>query len=166
MTKKKSHNTNRLTLMGLCISKANRFKDDVTRARKHTNITPQWLYNRIKKLLIPGNYVSCETCGMAQTFEALTIDHKVPRSNHSEYNGNIHNTENLELICPSCNSMKGQKTLSEFLKFLEDRNTEIMKLVKAGKGGIVAPMFPRVGIGKKLFNDHSEKKYNGNGFKP
>jgi 5-methylcytosine-specific restriction endonuclease McrA len=165
MTKEKlkKHRINpRNLLIGLCESKVQRFKDDLIRERKHSNITPQWLYNRIKKLLAPGNYVHCETCGMLMTFEGITIDHKVPRSDHVNYNGNIHNTENLELICPTCNSLKGQKTLSEFLAYLQDRNNQTSFLIQHGTKGIIAPMFPNIGMGIRLFGkDKSAAKHNG-----
>ena len=65
--------TTRLTLKGLARSKALRFRDDIERMRGRTNLTPEWIYNRIKKLLLPGNYIACETCGMATTFEGITI---------------------------------------------------------------------------------------------
>jgi hypothetical protein len=116
------------------------------------------MFNRIKKLLAPGNYVYCETCGMLMTFEGITIDHKIPRASHKLYNGNIHNTENLELICPTCNSLKGQKTLSEFLKYLRERNAQIKGLIQTNAKGIVAPLFPRIGLGQELFKDRSENK--------
>jgi len=145
-------NTARLTLKGLARSKAQRFRDDVERMRGHTNLTPEWIYNRIKKLLLPGNYIACETCGMATTFEGITIDHKVPRAAHKHYGGNIHGVENLELVCPTCNSLKGQKTLPEFLRMLQQRNEQIHQLQKStGRKDVVAPLFPTIGLGEHIF---------------
>jgi 5-methylcytosine-specific restriction endonuclease McrA len=142
----------RLTLKGLAKSKAIRFRDEIERMRARTNLTPEWLYNRIRKLLLPGNYIACETCGMATTFEGITIDHKIPRTAHKHYNGNIHGVENLELVCPTCNSLKGQKTLPEFLEFLDERNKQILQLRKTiGRKDILAPLFPRVGFGVQIF---------------
>lgn len=157
--------TNRLTLKGLCEAKAQRFLEDVKRNGKHTDLTPQWIYERIKKLLIPGNYALCETCGIAVTFEGITIDHKVAKSDFRKYNGNVHNVENLHLICPSCNSMKGQKGLDEFLKFLEDRNKQILQLIHSHPHEIIAPLFPTVGLGKQVFAksqnaSHKQNKRN------
>lgn len=155
--KKKS--TNRLTLKGLCDAKAQRFIEDVKRKGKNTDLTPQWIYERMRKLLIPGNYALCETCGIAVTFEGITIDHKVAKADFRKYNGNVHNVENLHLICPSCNSMKGQKGLEEFLKFLEDRNAQIRKLIQSHPHEIIAPLFPEVGLGQKLFATKRASKH-------
>jgi 5-methylcytosine-specific restriction endonuclease McrA len=145
-------NITRLTLKGLSKSKAVRFRDDVERLKGHTNLTPEWIYNRIKKLLLPGNYVACETCGMSTTFEGITIDHKVPRTARDTYKGNIHGVENLQLVCPTCNSLKGQKTLPEFIDFLKERNERLLIMKKtAGNREILAPLFPNIGLGLSLF---------------
>jgi 5-methylcytosine-specific restriction endonuclease McrA len=157
----KSKFNGRLTLVGLCKSKVQRFTDDLQRERQKTNLTPQWMYNRIVKLMMPGNYVSCETCGMAMTFEGITIDHKFPRSKSEEYKGSIHNTENLELICPTCNSMKGQKSLDEFIKYLEERNSETKQLLKQGDKVILAPLFPHPGLGREIFHKKNKKPKQG-----
>lgn len=142
-------------------SKVQRFLDDVARHRMTSNITPEWLYNRIKKLMVPGNYVSCETCGMAMTFEGITLDHKIPRSLHKNYSGNVHNTDNLELICPTCNSMKGQRTLAEFLEELKQKNEFILQLSHKHfrKEEIISPLYPKIGLGYELFGDRSAKNY-------
>ena len=151
----------RLTLRGLVVSKVQRFQDDILRYRLTSNLTPEWLYNRIKRLMIPGNYVSCETCGMAMTFEGITLDHKVPRSLHKNYKGNVHNTDNLELICPTCNSMKGQRTLDEFLEELKTKNECILQLSHKHlrKEEIISPLYPKIGLGLELFGDRSAKNY-------
>jgi len=91
------------------------------------------------------------------TFEGITIDHKIPRSSHNSYNGNIHSTDNIELICPTCNSLKGQKTLSEFLKYLRERNAQIKSLIQSNAKGIIAPIFPCIGKGQEIFKDRSER---------
>lgn len=148
---------NRLTLRGLTASKAQRFQDDVARIRKKTNLTADWLYQRIKKLLLPGNFIACETCGMATTFEGITIDHKVPRSYHKKYKGNIHDTDNLELVCNACNSLKGTKSLEDFIAFLFKRNEDILELQKHSHD-IVAPLYPNIGLGLKIFGNKSRKK--------
>lgn len=150
--------TKRLTLRGLAESKAQRFQDEMARGRTKSNLSADWLYYRMKKLLLPGNYIACETCGMATTFEGVTIDHKVPRSQYKDYKGNVHNTENLELICGSCNSMKNLRTLPEFLEELHQRNEAIMKMQRTCKE-IIAPVYPNVGLGQKIFGeDKSFKK--------
>mgnify|MGYP001617563028 CR=1 FL=1 len=148
---------NRLTLRGLTAAKAQRFQDDVARIRKKTNLTADWLYYRIKKLLLPGNFIACETCGMATTFEGITIDHKVPRSYHKKYKGNIHDTANLQLVCSSCNSLKATKSLEDFIAFLFKRNEEITELQKHSND-IIAPLYPNIGLGLKIFGNTSRKK--------
>jgi hypothetical protein len=94
-------------------------------------------------------------------FEGITIDHKIPRSLHAQYTGNIHETDNLQLVCPACNSMKGQRTLAEFLKELRERNDYILHLSQhTPVGEVISPIYPRIGIGIDYFGDKSAKKYN------
>jgi len=92
---------------------------------------------------------------MPMSWDAITIDHKVPRSLHKYYNGNIHNVDNLNIICPSCNSLKGQRTLPEFLEILKQRNAEIIKLSEPYKNQaqppIIAPLYPSIGYGLLKF---------------
>lgn len=148
----------RWTLKGICQLKTQRFRDEIFKMHKKTNLTWEWMYARLKKLLLPGNFIACETCGMATTFEGITIDHKIPRSLHKSYRGNVHNIDNLEFICNSCNSLKGQRTLPEFLEWLAKRNQELLKFSQHSNE-IVAPLFPNVGLGQKIFGqDKSHKK--------
>lgn len=90
---------------------------------------------------------------MPTTFEGITIDHKIPRAQFKRYTGNVNNTLNLELICPSCNSMKGQRTLKEFLEYLNDLNHSILetRTRNHNPGDIVAPLFPAIGLGISRF---------------
>jgi 5-methylcytosine-specific restriction endonuclease McrA len=149
----------RFSLKALAKNKVKRFTDDISKRNGKSNINEDWLYNRLKHLLQSGNFIACETCGMPMNWDAITIDHKVPRSFHRHYKGNIHNTENLNIICPSCNSLKGQRTLQEFLNVLKMRNEEIIKLAKSPNPPIVAPLYPDIGIGLKLFGpDRSIRK--------
>lgn len=157
----------RFQLRALVINKIKRFTDDISKRNGHSNITEEWLYNRLKQLLLPGNFIACETCGMPMTWDAITIDHRVPRSFHKQYNGNIHNTENLNIICPSCNSLKGQRTLPEFIAILKERNIEIIKISEPYRNQaqppIIAPMYPDIGLGQKIFGpDKSYKKLRKN----
>lgn len=103
----------------------------------------------------------CETCGMSMMFEGITLDHKIPRVLHKYYSGNIHETDNLELICPSCNSLKGQRTLVEFLEELRARNEHILMLSQKNnhKNEIISPIYPRIGYGLSMFGDRSAKKF-------
>jgi len=155
----KYNGTAKLNLKELVLTKVQRFKDELIRNRTTTNLSEEWLYNRLKRLLLPGNYVACETCGMAVTWEGLTIDHKIPRSMQKYYRGNVHNVDNLEMICSCCNSLKGQKTLKEFLLQMQARNDDVTKLAK-NINEIVAPMYPNIGLGLRIFGpDKSYKKY-------
>ena len=158
-----TNNGFRLQLKSLVANKIKRFPDDISKTWRSSNITEEWLYNRLKKLLLPGNYIACETCGMSMNFDSITLDHKVPRSMHKQYLGNIHDVDNLNIICPACNSLKGQRTLQEFLEILKQRNESIIELHKQYRNNnnppIIAPLYPDVGIGCKLFGaDHSYKK--------
>jgi 5-methylcytosine-specific restriction endonuclease McrA len=160
--------TSRLQLKELVRTKVKRFKDDISKRRGKTNITEEWLYNRIKNLLLPGGFVACEACGMPMTWDSITIDHKIPRSHYRNYNGNVHNVDNLHLVDSGCNSLKGQKTLQEFLQQLHKHNTEINKLAEHYKNNpnppVLAPLYPDIGLGQKIFGpDKSYKKVKKEG---
>lgn len=158
--------------MGLCESKAQRFLDEVKRHGKTTDFTALWMFNRLRRLVLPGNYIACETCGMPTTYEGITIDHKIPHTFHANYAGNVHNVINIQLVCCSCNSMKGQKTLKEFLEQLYGINQSILELRTKQPNGaneFIAPLFPAIGIGLQRFGeDQSGKLYSppGNHRKP
>jgi hypothetical protein len=165
MTKQKQTNGNngfRFSLKALVTNKIKRFSDDISKRNGKSNITEEWLYNRLKQLLLPGNFIACETCGMPMTWDALTIDHKVPRSYYKRYRGNIHNTDNLNIICPACNSLKGQRTLPQFLTVLRARNDEIQKMAAPYRNQpqppIIAPMYPDIGLGLKIFGPDKAHK--------
>ena len=151
----------RLTLSGLAKHKAQKFIDEVEKAHGSTNLNLQWLIKRVKKLLLPGNFIACETCGMANTFDGITIDHKIPRTAWKNYKGNIHEVDNLQLVCATCNSLKGQKTLPEFLQTLNMKNDEILTMRKSPSARklFIAPLYPNIGLGLTLFGpDRSVKK--------
>ena len=158
-----TNNGFRLQLKSLVANKIKRFSDDISKRRGRSNITEEWLFNRLKKLLLPGDFIACETCGMPMNWDALTIDHKVPRSLHKQYHGNIHDTDNLNIICPACNSLKGQRTLQEFLDILKRRNEEIIELRKQYKNNpqppIIAPLYIDIGLGLKIFGPDKSYKH-------
>lgn len=54
----------------------------------------------------------CQICGMhgGKSAELLHLDHIVPVSR-----GGDGSAENLQLLCPSCNSSKGAMTMGEYL---------------------------------------------------
>lgn len=55
----------------------------------------------------------CVVCGSC---ENITIDHIVPLSK-----GGTNETDNLQPLCKSCNSAKGNKSMKEFMKYRETR---------------------------------------------
>jgi len=152
----------KFTLKSVCNSKVQNFTHEVQRKYDSTtNLNFQWLYKRFKKLLDhKTGLIICETCGIYVTFDGITIDHKIPKSLYFLYSGNIHNTENLQLICLACNSLKGQKPLREFLEELSQKNATIEIIRKNNKTrDVVAPRYPNIGIGYRLFGDKSEAKF-------
>jgi 5-methylcytosine-specific restriction endonuclease McrA len=158
-----ANNGFRLQLKPLATNKVKRFKDDIAKRGGNSDITESWLYDRMKRLLQTSGYIACETCGMPMTWDAITIDHKVPRSFNKIYKGNIHATDNLNIVCPACNSLKGQRTLQEFLEILHERQAEILALREQFKNNpqppIIAPLYPDIGLGLKIFgSDKSIKK--------
>ncbi len=160
--------TNRLLLKELVKNKVKRFRDDISKRRGKTNLTEEWLYNRIKKLLLPGGFVACEACGMPMTWDSITIDHKIPRSLHKMYDGSVHNVDNLQILDSGCNTLKGQKTLKEFLEVLHKHNEEILKLAHQYKNNpnppVTAPLYPDIGLGQKVFGpDKSHKRLKERG---
>lgn len=153
----------RLDLRSLCLNKVKRFKDDIAKRGGISDIDEGWLFDRAKRLLQSNGFVACETCGVPMTWDAITLDHKVPRSFSKIYKGNIHAVDNLNIVCPACNSLKGQRTLSEFLDVLRDRQTEIERLREAHRKDpqppIIAPLYPAIGLGLAIFGpDKSSKK--------
>jgi 5-methylcytosine-specific restriction endonuclease McrA len=159
----KDNNGFRLQLKQLAANKVKRFQDDIGKRRGRSNITEEWLYNRLKKLLTSGNFITCETCGSLVTWDGITIDHKVPRAMHKQYLGNIHDTDNLNVICAACNSLKGQRTLQEFIEILKKRNEAIADLHTQYRNNpqppVIAPFYPDIAFGLKIFGpDRSQKK--------
>jgi len=158
-----ANNGFRLQLKQLVTNKVKRFKDDIAKRSGTSDITDSWLYERLKGLLQSSGYIACETCGIAMTWDAITIDHKIPRSFNKIYRGNIHSIDNLNIVCPACNSLKGQRTLQEFIQILMARNAEILSLREQYKSStqppIIAPLYPDIGLGQKIFGpDRSYKK--------
>lgn len=135
------------------------FQADVVKRGGTTNLTSQWLYKRLKKLVSPSGFLICETCGINITFDGVTIDHKIPKSLYFLYSGNIQNVENLQLVCQACNAIKGQRPLKEFLDELQQRNATIKLLKQQKHQDVICPEYPDVGVGLRLFGDKSEQNF-------
>ena len=64
-------------------------------------------------LLKERDYPDCKYCG-TDIIDNYHIDHIYPISK-----GGLHDITNLQLICPTCNMSKGNKSEEEFVKFIE-----------------------------------------------
>ena len=147
MSKKKIRKHNRLTLRGLCASKAQRFRDEVARRHEVTNIDGDWLYRRVKRLLTEDGFVQCEACGMKCI--DWSLDHRIPKKNHKGF-PKVHDRNNIQILCYVCNSLKGDKSNTEYLELLKKRNLELISLGHTCKEKIL-PLYPHVGLGQDLF---------------
>lgn len=147
MSKKKPRKFNRLTLRGLCESKAQRFKEEIARRHETTNVDGDWLYRRIKRLLTDDNYVQCEACGMKCI--DWSLDHRIPKKNHKDF-PKVHDRNNIQVLCYVCNSLKGDKSNTEYLDSLKERNVELAKLANTCKEKLVPP-FPHIDLGTEIF---------------
>ncbi|MXW54925.1 MAG: HNH endonuclease [Gammaproteobacteria bacterium] len=59
----------------------------------------------------------CNGCREPLSLRHLAVDHIVPRKL-----GGTHELSNLQLLCASCNSIKGKRSQSYLTKRLQDRN--------------------------------------------
>ena len=68
-------------------------------------------YRMCKADIIARDGAICYLCDESFTYDDLTIEHVIPLSR-----GGTHAPDNLRVACRPCNSSKGPKLLSEFLK--------------------------------------------------
>ena len=87
------------------------FRDDVP---LRTDMGKLPAYQTHKNTLYGRQEGLCAGCKVLFPIRNLTIDHVVARSR-----GGSDHLENLQLLCGSCNSMKGPKTQEEFLAVLK-----------------------------------------------
>ncbi len=80
----------------------------------------------IKHTLFGKQEGFCNGCGVAFPFVNFTLDHIVPKSK-----GGGDTDDNLQLLCGYCNSVKGDRTQSYLLAYLE-KNRVIGKEIPKG----------------------------------
>ncbi len=85
-------------------------------APKNTDITPKYNSSENKKYLFGKQQGRCNGCLYFLHYHVLTVDHIVPQSK-----GGGDELENLQLLCHSCNSTKGNRTQEEMIAALIDK---------------------------------------------
>ncbi len=83
---------------------------------QRTDIDAPKDYRTHKHVLYGQQQGYCAGCGVHFEFRNLTIDHIWPRSR-----GGQDNPENLQLLCGSCNSLKGNRPMEYLMAELEKR---------------------------------------------
>lgn len=73
-------------------------------------------YRVHKRLLFGQQEGVCNGCEGNFHFEAMTVDHIVPRSK-----GGSHEFDNLQLLCDPCNGLKADGTMDDFRAALENQ---------------------------------------------
>lgn len=68
---------------------------------------------RMKPLLRNRDGLRCAHCRFEYDYEELAVDHIWPVSRADEFAGNVHSLDNLQLLCKSCNSRKGNQLPGE-----------------------------------------------------
>lgn len=81
-------------------------------SERETGAGPASAWNEIRKRILERDGEVCGHCGAT---EDLAVDHKLPRSR-----GGADDDENLWVLCRSCNSSKGTKTVEEWKPELVD----------------------------------------------
>ena len=87
------------------------YREDVP---KRTDLGKIPDYKTQKHTLFGQQEGICAGCLVSFPFRNLAIDHKIARAK-----GGTDHLENLQLLCPACNSKKGTKTQEEFLALLK-----------------------------------------------
>ena len=70
-------------------------------------------------------------CGEVFKLRNLEIDHRTPQSRYYEINGTeqgLHDRDNLQLLCGTCNREKGTKTMEEFEELRATKKTNVIKV--------------------------------------
>lgn len=57
----------------------------------------------------------CAACKISLAYAGFQIDHIIPLSK-----GGIHHDSNIQILCPTCNKRKSDRSMEQFLRILED----------------------------------------------
>lgn len=86
------------------------------------NLSHRRVSNNIRLKVFQRDDFTCKYCGTRGTAETLAIDHMMP-----VVLGGTSELENLVTACLYCNSMKGAKELSAYLRDVVSNNTQFYK---------------------------------------
>ena len=96
------------------------FHDRLVTARtdipRRTDIDAPIHYRKNKHVLFGQQEGYCAGCRMDFPYKILEVDHMVPRSR-----GGSDHMENLQLLCPSCNRIKGDRPQEYLIAQLKER---------------------------------------------
>ena len=97
-------------LMELCQFKLEEFiSDRGKRIWKHRTNSSGYISGTIRYQVLKRAKYRCELCGILDKDKRIEVDHIVPRSK-----GGKDDLENLQALCYTCNSMKGNKDDTDF----------------------------------------------------
>lgn len=80
----------------------------VIKINKYLNLKQHYVKFSRKNLFLRDNY-TCQYCGKAEDFAALTYDHIIPKSQWDYSKGNPTHWLNITTACIKCNRKKGNK---------------------------------------------------------
>ena len=84
----------------------------------HPEMTDAWR-DRAKRILLKRDGKRCRICWEKLRERDLEVDHKI-----SKARGGGHELENLQLLCSNCNRAKGQKSTTEHMLDLREKNPD------------------------------------------
>ena len=82
---------------------------------RRTDIDAPIPYRQNKHVLFGQQEGVCNGCKTEFPFRILEVDHRIPRSR-----GGTDHLENLQLLCPSCNRIKGDRPQEYLLARLKE----------------------------------------------
>jgi diadenosine tetraphosphate (Ap4A) HIT family hydrolase/5-methylcytosine-specific restriction endonuclease McrA len=97
-------------LSGLCEAKLDDYK--TKRGRRiwqHRRVSAGYISGTFRYEVLKRARFRCELCGVSADVRALEVDHIVPRTK-----GGADDSDNLQALCYSCNSMKRDRDSTDF----------------------------------------------------